>query len=329
MVGARTFTGTLVLVLSVVAGACSDRGAARAGRNLRVGLVGGPASNPAAQAIYAGAQAAARELGAAHGVDIALDWPARDPDGQEQARAVVELARGGASGIVLAASDPGRIAVAIDEAVELGAAVVCVDSDVPESRRLAFIGTDDEVCGRTLVVELSLALRRHGTIAILAGDPGAARSQARVGGILDELARHPGLRLHPDGMIHHGESPDEAVAALARAHEALAEVDGWVMVGGWTLLAPGRLPWEPGEVRAVAVGALPEQLARLEGGYVDALLAEDCFGWGYRSVELLIDKLVRGFDPPWGPRVVDPPTRLTQADAQAFAALWRSWLRVP
>ncbi|HVS08732.1 MAG TPA: substrate-binding domain-containing protein [Planctomycetota bacterium] len=327
MIGARTLTCTLALALAILAGACSDRSAARAGRNLRIGLIADSSSIPGPQATYAGALAAARELGTAHGVEVAIEWQVREAAGQ--GHAVVDLARGGARGILVAASEPERITAAIDEAAELGAAVVCIDSDVPGSRRFAFMGTDDEAWGRTLVGELSLALRRHGTIGVLAGDPTRARSQARMRGVLDELTRHPGLRLHPEGVIHHGESPGEAAGALARAHGALAEVDGWAMVGGWPLLAPGPLPWEPGAVKAVAVGALPEQLAHLEGGYVDVLLAEDCFGWGYRSVELLIDKLVDGFDPVGGPRLVDPPTRLTRADAEGFAALWRSWVKVP
>jgi ribose transport system substrate-binding protein len=329
MIGARTLTCTLALALVILAGACSDRSTARAGRNLRIGLVGAPPPTAALQATYAGALAAARDLGAAHGVEVEIRWQARELDARAQAQAVVELARGGAKGIVLATSEPDPLASAIDEAVELGAAVVCIDSDVPGSRRFAFMGTDDETCGKKLVGELSLALRRQGTIAVLAGDPTRARSQARMRGILDELTRHSGLRLHPQGVIHHGESPAEAAGALARAHGALAEVEGWAMVGGWALLAPGPLPWEPGAVKAVAVGALPEQLAHLEGGYVDVLLAEDCFGWGYRSVELLIDKLVDGLDPIGGPRLVDPPTRLTQADAEGFAALWKSWVKVP
>ena len=327
MIAARTLTCTFALALAILAGACSDRAAARAGRNLRIGLVAGYSSTPGPQATYAGALAAARDLGAAQGVEVAIEWQVREGNGQAQA--VVDLARGGAKGILLATGEPERVAAAIDEAVELGATVVCIDSDVPGSRRFAYMGTDDEACGKKLVGELSLALRRQGTIAVLAGDPTRARSQARMRGVLDELSRHPELRLHPQGVIHHGESPAEAAGALARAHGALAEVEGWAMVGGWALLAPGPLPWEPAAVKAVAVGALPEQLAHLEGGYVDVLLAEDCFGWGYRSVELLIDKLVDGLDPIGGPRLVDPPTRLTQADAEGFAALWRSWVKVP
>ena len=38
--------------------------------------------------------------------------------------------------------DPNALIPAIDRAVESGVPVVCVDADVPGSKRLAFIGTD-------------------------------------------------------------------------------------------------------------------------------------------------------------------------------------------
>jgi len=37
----------------------------------------------------------------------------------------------------------------------------------------------------------------------------------------------------------------------------------------------------------VAVDALPAQLSYLRDGHVQVLLAQDCYGWGYKSVELV------------------------------------------
>ena len=49
---------------------------------------------------------------------------------------------------------------AIDRAVESGIAVVCVDADVPGSKRQAFVGTDWRDLGVRLAEAMVRALRR-------------------------------------------------------------------------------------------------------------------------------------------------------------------------
>ena len=53
--------------------------------------------------------------------------------------------------------------------------------------------------------------------------------------------------------------------------------------------------------------ALPAQLPYLKSGHVQLLLAQDCYGWGHKSVELLLEKIVNKKDPP-DVRVIDPLT---------------------
>ena len=46
------------------------------------------------------------------------------------------------SGMMVVGWDPSALIPAIDAAVDSGIPVVCVDADVPGSRRMSFIGTD-------------------------------------------------------------------------------------------------------------------------------------------------------------------------------------------
>ena len=277
-------------------------------------------------AAYAGAQAAAQQLGPQRGVTVVIDWqtpPEENP--QKQAEAIEQLARAGVPGIAVSCSDANTLTTAIDKAVELGSVVMCFDSDAPRSKRFAFFGTDDVTCGAMVMQELAAAMGEKGTIAILAGNQTAPNLQARVEGVKQELARHPDMRLLDDGVIYHPETPEQAAEAMIRAQSTHPEIEGWALVGGWPLFTGGALKWEPGQPKVVSVDALPAQLAYLESGHVEVLLAQDCYGWGWRSVEVLLDKILEGKDPRPSARIVDPLTRVRRADAAEYARKWEGW----
>jgi ribose transport system substrate-binding protein len=174
--------------------------------------------------------------------------------------------------------------------------------------------------------ELAKAMNDEGVVAILAGNQTAPNLQARVAGDKDEMAKHPRMRLLPDGVFFHLETPERAVEALNQAQSLHPEIQGWAMVGGWPLFAKEAVRWVPGSVKIVAVDALPAQLAYLETGHVEVLLAQDCYGWGRRSVEILVTKALDGKEPPGAPRLIDPLTRVSRQDARALAMKWEVWL---
>ena len=78
-------------------------------------------------------------------------------------------------------------------------------------------------------------------------------------------------------------------------------------------------PDEDAQKQAEAI----ETLAR--SGHVAALYAQDCYGWGYKSVEILLEKLIDGRAPE-SERVIDPLTRVTAENVAAFGRNWDKWL---
>jgi len=65
------------------------------------------------------------------------------------------------------------------------------------------------------------------------------------------------------------------------------------MVGGWPLFATSLLKdLTPGKVKVVSVDALPAELAYIDTGIAPVLLAQPCFEWGHKSVEIIADKLI-------------------------------------
>jgi ribose transport system substrate-binding protein len=311
------------VLLSLAVAACY--GAEK--KKITIGLVAKSQSNPVFQACYVGAKDAAKELGPKYGVDVVIDWETPpDEDAQKQVEAIEQLARGGAQAIALSCTDANTCTPAINKAVELGALVMCFDSDAPRSKRMCYYGTDDYSCGQRVMMELAKVMDNKGTIAILAGNQTAPNLQKRVQGVKDELAKHPGMKLLADGVFHNAETPEQAAEAINTAQSTHPEIEGWAIIGGWPLFTKNALKWAPGTVKAVSVDALPAQLGYLRSGHVAALYGQDCYGWGYKSVEILLNKLVKG-ESPANERVVDPLTRVTKDNVTEYAKNWDKWLK--
>ena len=295
-------------------------------RTVLLGIIGKSQTNDVFQAAHAGARDAARELAAKYGVNIEIEIRTpNDEDATKQAEAIDALARRGADGIAISASEANTVSPSIDRAVERGVAVVCFDSDAPASRRFAFYGTDDASLGARIIEELARVMNGQGTVAILGGNQSAPNLQARVTGAVAALAQYPGMKLNTPGVFYHVETPEKSAEAVAFAQNANPAVQGWAFIGGWPLFTADALKWAPGSIKVVSCDALPAQLNYLRSGHVDTLYAQDCYGWGYKSVELLLEKIINK-QTPNPAKIVDPLAEVTAATVDAFAQNWSKWL---
>jgi ribose transport system substrate-binding protein len=98
------------------------------------------------------------------------------------------------------------------------------------------------------------------------------------------------------------------------------------MIGSWSLFTDALLKWEPGKVKIVAMDALPAELPYVRKGVVQKLFAQQTYHWGWRSIELLVDKVVLGKAPA---KVLDysPLPLVTKANVDEFEQNWKKWLR--
>ena len=327
--------GSLALVATALLAftACSKKaetpaagGAAPAERTVLIGFIGKSQTNDVFQAAHAGARDAARELGAKYGVKIEVEIRTpNDEDATKQAEAIEALTRRGADGISVSCSEANTVTPSIDKAVDRGIAVMCFDSDAPASKRFAYYGTDDASCGARIVDELARVMGEKGTIAILGGNQSAPNLQKRVAGAREALAKYPNMKLNDPAAFYHVETPEKSAEAVASAQNANPGIQGWAFIGGWPLFTADALKWAPGSVKVVSCDALPAQLNYLRSGHVDTLYAQDCYGWGYKSVEILLEKIINKKEPA-NPIVIDPLTQVTKENVEAFSKNWEKWL---
>ena len=151
------------------------------------------------------------------------------------------------------------------------------------------------------------------------------RQMAAEKGAKAAAAKHPDIKLNEPGVFYHVETPEKSAEAVASAQNANSAIQGWAFIGGWPLFTTDALKWAPGSIKVASCDALPAQLDYVRSGHVEALFAQDCYGWGYKSVEILLEKIVNG-KAPADPRIVDPLTEVTKANVEAFAGNWSKWL---
>ena len=295
-------------------------------RKIVIGFIGKSLTNDVFQAAQSGAEDAAKELGAKYNADVEIEVRTpNDEDATKEAEAIEALTRQRVDGIAISCSEANTVTPSIDKAVDKGVPVMCFDSDAPASKRFAYYGTDDKSCGERTMDELAKAMGEKGTVAILGGNQSALNLQNRVAGAKAALAKYPNMKLNEPGVFYHVETPEKAAEAVASAQNANPGIEGWCMIGGWPLFTADALKWPAGNVKVVSVDALPAQLNYLRDGHVEVLLAQDCYGWGYRSVEILLEKIVQGKTPATT-RVIDPLTPVTKANVDAFSKNWDQWL---
>jgi ribose transport system substrate-binding protein len=288
------------------------------------GVVAKSQSNPVFQAGRTGAEQAAKDLSSSNHTHIKIDWRTpNDEDAQKQAQAIEQLVLAGVDGIAVSCSDANKLTEAINSAVKNGVPVATFDSDAPASKRFVTFGVDDVKCGEQVMTELGVALGFHGVVAILAGNQNAPNLQKRVQGVKNTARKMPGVKIVD--VFYHKETPQDAAAKIEQVMQAHPEINGWALIGGWPLFTDNALKWKPGTVKCVSVDALPAELAYVRSGHVQVLLAQQCYEWGYRSVQHLYNKVALKKEPA-SLKDVSPLARVTKDNVDEYAKNWQKWL---
>ncbi len=255
-------------------------------------MVAKSSSNPVFLSARVGAEAAARDLSNKNKkIDIKIDW--RTPEiesAEEQAEQILNAVNDGSDAIIVSCSDDSILTGAINKAVDEGVPVMTFDSDAPDSKRFAYYGPDDVEIGERVMTELAALIDEVGKVAVLGGNQKAPNLKKRVQGIRDAAGKYP--RIEIVGEFYHAENATDAVATMMKVHEAHPDLAGWVMVGGWPFFSDSLLnQLEPGQLKIVAVDALPVQLPYIEQGIANVFLGQPTFRLGEVSVRTVIDKI--------------------------------------
>jgi ABC-type sugar transport system substrate-binding protein len=185
--------------------------------------------------------------------------------------------------------DPSALVPAINGAMEAGVPVVCVDADVPASKRLAFIGTDWYEIGTRQGEAMVRALGgRRGKVAMLGLIEQSIDQQAFAG--FRVVAERAGLTVMEPQQDKGNQAEAARVAgALLQAHADLVGMAGFDSESGPGMGQAIREAGKAGRLAATCVEAEPQHLALLKEGVLTACIGQKRELFTYCGVRALYD----------------------------------------
>lgn len=218
-------------------------------------------------------------------------------DAAEQSRLIRESVKEGADGIILSPIHSDQVRQAINYAASEGVPVVTTNSDIPNSKRLCFVGQDGErascIAGRLM----GQFLDGTGEIAVISSSIDSENNNYFV------TIREQGFRQfiqkdYPDiRIVECVESFEDPALTYRRTKELLERYPSlrgiYITCGG--VAEVGRALTESGKanrVRVISYEDYPVILELLHQGVIDVTLASDIVRQGRLPVQILMNKLV-------------------------------------
>lgn len=236
----------------------------------------------------AGCNAAAKELG-----DVDVDFRiTQDGSSATQRQILDDLAAKGTDGIAVSVNDPDNQTDFLNK-IAGEALLICCDSDAASSKRVAYIGTDNEVAGEYAGALIKEALPNGGKIMLFVGHSDSQNAVDRSGGIKKALE---GSNIQ---IIDIRTDDADAVRAQKNAEDTLVKYpDIACLVGLWNYNGPAILnavrgAGKTGAVKIVCFDDEADTLAGIAAGDIYGTVVQNPFEFGKQSVARM-DKYLRG-----------------------------------
>lgn len=217
-------------------------------------------------------QAAFIKWGKEMNVNVSILGPA-DWDVPAQINTIEEVIPTRPSGLLINGTDPS-IAQVINKAVAAGIPTVVYDSDVPNSNRHSFLGTDWYEIGKMQGEEMVELISGKGKIAYM-GILGLTNMEAGFKGLLDVLSKYPEIQVV--GKFDDKANIEEAAritSDLLAAHSDIAGICGFDSNSGPGIALAVKEAGKAGIVKITTVDWEPEHLALVKEGVIQMLAGQ-------------------------------------------------------
>jgi ABC-type sugar transport system substrate-binding protein len=224
-------------------------------------------------------EAAFKRWGKKMGVKTSILGPAKW-DVNAQINTIEEVIATKPAGLLINGTDPA-IAQVINKAVAAGIPTVVYDSDIPDCKRHAFLGSNWYNMGRQQGEAMVKLLNGKGKIAYM-GILGLTNMEAGFRGLLDVVKNYPGIEVI--GKYDDKANVEEAAnitANILAAHPDLAGLCGFDSNSGPGMALSVKEAGKAGIVKITTVDWEPEHLKLVKQGVIQLLVGQkrELFTW--------------------------------------------------
>jgi ribose transport system substrate-binding protein len=204
-------------------------------------------------------------------------------------------------GIFVQGVNGSEYAALIDKAIGRGIPVITVDTDVPDSKRLTYVGTDNVGSGRKLgelVVQAESARLGQAAaapkagpflrIGIIVGSTEAPNQQQRLEGFRSVVQAAPGAEITGIGVSNISRiQATQAAAQLLRAHPDINVMVGMSALDGVGILQAVKSMNLQGQVKIYGFDDLDETKTAIAKGEIEATVIQQPAEMGTEAVRLM------------------------------------------
>lgn len=302
------------VALALALTACNKDSSAGSGKKLKLAFV----SNNAATfwtIARSGCEAAEKELG-----NVEVDFRIPSTGGAaEQQQIIDDLLAKGVDGIAVSPIDPANQTAFLNRVAEQ-TLLICHDSDAPDSKRVAYIGTDNFAAGVEAGKLIKEALPDGGKIMVFVGYTDAENAKQRFGGIKKELE---GSKVE---VIDVRTDDTDTVRAQKNAEDTLvkypdvAGLVGLYNYNGPAILNAVRAAGQTGKVKIVCFDENDETLEGVESGDIYGTVVQQPFEFGKQAITKMAKHLAGDKEALAGGKQIVPTRSLKKADVAEFRA---------
>jgi ribose transport system substrate-binding protein len=195
------------------------------------------------------------------------------------------------NGIALCATDPVALVPYLNKAVENNIPTIAFESDMPESKRQAFMGTHNYRAGVHLAHVVGRELNGRGKMIICTGLPTQLSLNERIRGIRECLeANYPGVEI-VDLQTGQGDPALtlNVIEAQIQAHPDFDVFTSIDATGGPVAVSIWRANnWTDKDHMIITFDDMPENLDGIREGRVTAVITQTQWTWGPKIVDVLL-----------------------------------------
>lgn len=260
-------------------------------KNLKIGVILFPDSNPFFSEVLEGVNAKAKELSAYNFTVLIRQVPF---DETEQFNTMEALLAEGVNGLVIAPFNSLYIAAEIDRLTEMNIPVITVNTDIL-SRRIAYVGSNYRLSGQTAAGLVSLMTFGEIHIGIVTGSSHVLCHSDRIEGFTSTLSEK-GERIHIVETIENHDDDNESYEKVKEMLASHPEINvlyfaaGGVSGGCRAAVESGRID----AMRIFTYDCVPSTKKLLDDGIITATICQQPYKQGYLPVELLSRYLIEG-----------------------------------
>lgn len=244
-------------------------------------------SNPYWQFVKLGAERAARERNAV------IEFVGPDNASVDEGIRFMNMAYSAkVSGIIAYVQDEERYKPVIDKVINGGIPVVTVDSDAENSKRLAYVGTDNVAAGTVGAKEMIYQIGTEGQVGVIMGGRNVKNQVERLKGFTDYISENSKI------IISEVESSDSYLLESELAAKK-------ILMNNWdirALFCTSALDGEgaakavsglglSGKVKIICFDDLPATLDGIKNEIITSTVVQRPSTMGYKAVNIVMDLL--------------------------------------